>query len=724
MDTEKHIFEFDDVSVDPANAQILKAGQPVAVEPKAFRVLLFLLEQRGRLVEKEELLSAVWPGTFVTENALTREIALLRRVLGDDSKATKYIETIPKRGYRFIATVTVRDQSSSISANGDDIASTPTSKVAPALHRAWLPWALLVVAVAILAAGLLWWISMALFTQEPRARQVTSSEGMDIYPSFSPDGNTVAYSSDTGGKFEIYLKQLTAGGHVVQLTSDGTQNIQPAWSPDGEQIAFHSQVKGGIWVMPALGGVPRQITPFGSSPAWSPDGTEIAFQSDTPRDLSAMSAVSIGPSTLWIVKIQNGERRQVTQPNVPSGGHNSPAWSPDGKYLAFTTGSLTKGTALWCVATDGSDPKLITYGGNFYNPVYAHDGKSLYVAAVRGATDFGIWQFPIFGNTIAPVGRKIYSSLPAMSRDLAISADGRKIAFSSVATVSNLYSLPMSGAEPAGPPVAITSDTRFRKANPSFSPDGRRLLFDVFSSDQDGGIWISDADGANANLLSQSCLQPIWLAGGKEFVCFSGVMPQNGDCNAQGCVEKDIWKVHVDTGTRERIFRLRQDGSFFSITANGARMAFTSQKSGATNVWTVSLDDPTPRQLTFDRELSGFPIWSPNGKYLALEVRRDDNTFIYLMQPGQEPIPLTTAAGDSWPHGWSPDGDKVLFAGRRDGVWNVRWISTSSKQEKQLTHYTDANHFVRYPVWSPTGGTIVYEYAENRSNIWMLELRR
>ena len=102
------------------------------------------------------------------------------------------------------------------------------------------------------------------------ALQVTNSTGLDMYPSFSPDGNTVAYCSNESGSFEIYLKQLARGGSVVQLTNDGGRNMQPAWSPDGNTIAYYSQAKGGIWLIPALGGVVRQLTTFGSSPAWSP----------------------------------------------------------------------------------------------------------------------------------------------------------------------------------------------------------------------------------------------------------------------------------------------------------------------------------------------------------------------------------------------------------------------------------------------------------------------
>ena len=95
MTIQRVCFEFDDVRVDVANARAWKAQKPLAIEPKAFRLLIYLLENRARLVEKEELLSAVWPDTFVTENALTRAIAHLRKALGDNKSGAKYIETAP-----------------------------------------------------------------------------------------------------------------------------------------------------------------------------------------------------------------------------------------------------------------------------------------------------------------------------------------------------------------------------------------------------------------------------------------------------------------------------------------------------------------------------------------------------------------------------------------------------------------------------------------------------
>src|SRR5438876_1502800 len=100
-------FLFDDVRVEPGTFKAFKAGNALALEPKSLRLLLFLIDNRGRLIEKEEILNAIWNGTHVTENALAGEIAKLRKNLGDDPKAPKYIQTVHTRGYRFIAEVTL-----------------------------------------------------------------------------------------------------------------------------------------------------------------------------------------------------------------------------------------------------------------------------------------------------------------------------------------------------------------------------------------------------------------------------------------------------------------------------------------------------------------------------------------------------------------------------------------------------------------------------------------
>lgn len=729
MESQPLIYEFDDVRVDSANALITKAGVRLALEPKAFRLLVFLLERPARLVEKDELLSGVWPDAFVTENALTRSIALLRKVLGDTKGEAKYIETVPTRGYRFIAPVSSRTPSDDTApaenlfgSAGGPRRESPlllTAPRGPFLRRfawVWFVAVLLILVLVFVRPGSL--AHKPGFPPDFQSLQITNSTGLDIYPTFSPDGNTIAYSSDQSGSFEIYLKQLTRGGSVVQLTNDGQHNLQPAWSPDGSIIAYYSQSKGGIWIIPALGGVAQQLVGFGSSPAWSPDGKQIVFQSLGIREMGATSSVSVFGSTLWAVSLKDGSTRQLTQLDSPTGAHNSPVWSPDGKSIAFVTDGLMKSPALWTLELDSGKLTRIGASWGLYNPVYARDSQHLFLSA-----QFSLWEVSLNERTSNQefVRRKIFDSAPEVNRYLAISPDGRRIAFTRTHTMSNLYEIPMSGDQPSGPPVALTHDTRIRKTSPSVSPDGRSVLFDVGSLDRNGGIWIIESDGKTSHPVTVPCAQPSWLANGGDFFCASDGKWEHSACAGERCTATDLWRVNVSSGKRVRVQHIEQDTGFLHYTRDGKQAAFLSQKDGTPNVWTASLEGGPPRQITFDKEGMGFPSWSPDGKLLAVEAIRGDSTDIYVVKPGESPVQLSHVPGQNWPYSWSPDGDKIAFAAGRGGVWNVRWISRATGEEKQLTSYTSANHYVRYPDWSPDGKAIVYEYAEITGNIWVLE---
>jgi Tol biopolymer transport system component len=142
------------------------------------------------------------------------------------------------------------------------------------------------------------------------------------------------------------------------------------------------------------------------------------------------------------------------------------------------------------------------------------------------------------------------------------------------------------------------------------------------------------------------------------------------------------------------------------------------------NIWTVGLEGGPPKQLTFDNELMGFPCWSPDGKLLAFEMKRGDDTHIAIVPSnGGTVTQLTFDHGQSWTGDWSRDGDKIAFAGFRNGYWNIWWVSRTTKQQGQVTNYNKLNAFVRYPAWSPLGNQIVYEYNETTGNIWLMELK-
>ena len=549
-----------------------------------------------------------------------------------------------------------------------------------------------------------------------RPTQITTWAGFDCYPSLSPDGNSIAYSSDRSGHFEIYIKQLTPGGREVQLTSDGSENFEPSWSPDGKLIAYASKLHGGVWVVPALGGSARQLTETGSYPSWSPDGSQIAFQSSAVGDdFGSIASGALTPSTIRVVSSQGGEAKQITQVGNPTGGHGSASWSPDGKRIVFASYDPER-TDVWMVEIGGGQPKRIAAG---YEPIYSPDGKNLYFASFGQNLNFGISKLPL-SESGDPVGKpiEIVSSTTGRYKRPTLSADGKKIAYGTVVINSNIYSVPVAPktGEPGGQPVALTRDTSYRNSSPMISPDGSRIAYHAIRVGSSADVYVMNADGGNPVQITSNPdkdERPNWFPDGDQLAFLSRREGRTG-----------MWAVSLKSGRERKLFEASQDMTFPRLSPDGKQIVFNSKRSGTTNLWIVPVEGGEPKALTFDKEAMGFACWSPDNKYVAFEITRgDDNHLAIIPSSGGDPVQLTFADGQSWPNSFSPDGDKIAFAGFRNGAWNVWWFSRSTKEEKQITQYNKLNMFVRYTAWSPLGDRIVYEYAETTGNIWMVELK-
>jgi Tol biopolymer transport system component len=555
--------------------------------------------------------------------------------------------------------------------------------------------------------------------------RITTWSGLDTQPTLSPDGNSVAYTSNHNGSFEIYIKQLTTGGREIQLTSDGQENFQPAWSPDGQQIAYFSKRRGGIWVVPVLGGAPKQLIEFGSAPAWSRDGAKLAFQSDSDPDLGASS---IGSSTIWIAPAKGGTPQQITKVGNPTGAHLHPTWSPDGQRLAFATNYFTSGE-LWSVSVAGGEPNRLTHrptanvgqspnwrnpvGGRARCPVYSHDGGEIYFVA-----ESKVWMLPISPVNDEPVADPVTITDTGASfiASMSLSADGRKIAYNVQSLASNIWSVSTlpNTYEASGTPKYLTNQTNTRNTQPAFSPDGQRFAFLAYLRGGTPSLWLADADGKNPVQISERVNLPSWFPDGDQ-IAFTSNREKHWS----------VWAISLQSRRERLIFDIGRDIQYARLSPDGKQIVFNIADNGIINSWIVLVSGGQPKQLTFDQELAGFACWSPDGKFLAFQIKRGDDAYVMVMPSdgGGDATQLTFGQGRSWPHSFSRDGDKVLFAGEREGIWNVYWVSRSTKQQKQLTNHTKLNAYVRYPAWSPLGNQIAYEYAETTGNVWSLELK-
>lgn len=721
-------YQFENVRVDPQTHKAWRDEQSLPLEPKAFAVLVYLLAHHDRLVEKEELLNAVWPETFVTPNALTRVIAQLRKTLGDDVKEARFIETIPTRGYRFIAAVQILENQQQ-SLNGVDATSVtdtaaiipnsdPAPSNPPARSRAQLPkFAAAILLLLAACCALLWWKwpQTVQTTGVHHTQQITTNSGMDIFPAFSPDGSALVYTSLRQGHFELFLRQLALGSREIQLTADGGENLQPAWSPDGKQIVYHARQHGGLWVMPALGGLARQLTEFGARPAWSPDGQQIVFQSDSPVSLSQTAFGALAPASLWIVPATGGTPRPLTQPGQPGGGHGTPAWSPDGKRIVFISYDIGT-SAVWSIAPDGTNLKLWRDANTlFFDPVFAPDGRHLYLSTASG--NFRLWQVALDANGLpTEPAIELANTGNSLVRHLTIAPDGKRLAYSSLTANSDIGSVPLAPItqQAANAPTLLTRDTNFRKTAQAFSPDGATIAYSVWRLGADGEVWLMDAAGTNARpLLATPAAILGWLPGGNELAL-----------NLRSNAGVRLVKADFQSGRQTPLSNQPLPTQFGRLSPDGQQLAFNRRTGSTINVWKAALNTGAFTQLTFDPERMGFPVWSPDGNWLAVEMKRGDDCHLAVLpSQGGAVTQLTFDHGQSWPGGWSPDGDKIAFAGQRNGVWNIWWVSRSTRQQQQLTNYTTPNSYVRYPAWSPRGNQIVYEYAETTGNIWLMELK-
>jgi Tol biopolymer transport system component/DNA-binding winged helix-turn-helix (wHTH) protein len=513
-------------TLDVRTGELWKGPTRLKVPDQSIEILKTLVERPGELVTRDELRERLWPSNhFVDfEHGLNAAMRRLREALGDSADAPTFIETLPKRGYRFIglakldggiatgggrAVATVARAAESdgtvldpAQTSGDTVplpaTVAPSSTGGPGLasRRSIV---ILALAAATTAAGVLavwWWRTPRTAPSTPATAltRLTFDPGLQMNPTISPDGAFIAYASNKSGNFDIWIQSTTPGGEPRSVTSHPAHDWQPTWSPDGTQIVFRSERDGGgLFLMPTTGGREKKICDFGYEPRWSPDGTRVLFSELALRgagrgevytlgtdgwrpvavDLSALSPDErINPSVGW-----HPDARRVTFFNVRV--------APGRRILQVVTIDVQQGTATRSNVDQHVNDTFHQYrllnarGGQPL--VWAPDGRALYFIGDYFGVE-SIWMVDVDPRTFAVTGGP--HRVTGTSEDnegLSLSRDGRRLVFGAANRKARvaLYRLDPSGGQIVGAPEFMTGEEVHARA-PDLTPDGSRLVFGLF----------------------------------------------------------------------------------------------------------------------------------------------------------------------------------------------------------------------------------------------------
>jgi Tol biopolymer transport system component/DNA-binding winged helix-turn-helix (wHTH) protein len=600
------VIKFGVFEVDLHKGEVRKNGLKLRLRGQPFRVLSILLEHPGKIVTREEFQQRLWTNdeTFVDfDHGLNAIVNRLREVLGDSPENPHFIETVPRRGYRWMLPV-----------EGMEDRAIPAS-----LGHKWLSWVAALLVVIVLVGGILIFVLSTSKTPDPALTSVplTARLGYESLPSFSPDGNQVAFgwSGENESESHIYVKLIGTDGPPLQLTTRPGSDNNPVWSPDGRFIAFLRDLPGGaaILLIPALGGPAHKIAEIGLADvpapflAWSPDGNSlVTSHRNAPK----------GPAALFVVAINTGEKRRLTSPPSEignAGGDTNPIFSPDGRTLAFVRTIGLRPELYLLSISDALQPvgeaKRVPLGQlRCFAPAWTEDGREIVISCEgQGLLRIGV------------SGSKTQSAEPARlpfgdnAWCPAISRRGHRLAYS-----KGFFHLGIRRmAAPGGPsardvPGATSFNQSFISSTradlfPQFSPDGKRIAF-VSSRSGNLEIWVCNSDASNPVQLTffhgPYVSTPRWSPDGGR-IAF--------DSDAGGG-EFDIWVIDANGGKPMRMTTHPANDGNPSWSHDGRWIYFDSLRTGEQEVWKMPADGGEAIQLTWDRAFA--PLESPDGKFL------------------------------------------------------------------------------------------------------------
>ncbi len=592
------VYLFDSFELDEEGFRLTQKGQRIPLEPKCLHVLLLLAQSEGRLLEKNVIIETVWKDTFVEETTLTRAIALLRRQLGDDSRDPRFIETVPTRGYRFIAKVAARERGSrapapaialsepeaTVQASSDSYSEAPRPAVpadmqvlnregAP-LRRAFYYAAAVVIFLAAIAVA--FYLRRSSRTRPSVGKeweQLTFFTDSAVYPALSPDGRMLAFirgGNSFMGPGQIYVKLLPSG-EPVQLTGDSNLKLAPSFSPDGSNIVYSIIDPWDTWEVSALGGDPHLLLPNSSSLTWIEKGKRLLFS-------------EMREGIHLVVVTADEDRGNIRDVYVPFGkrsmAHHS-YLSPDGRWVLVVEMD-SQGKILPC--------RVVPFhGGNDIRIVGPPNRECL----------AGAWS---------PDGRWIYLTANA-------DAGGVRRAGWQAGPSTHIWRQRFPDGEPEQLTFGPTSQEGIAMA-----PDGKSLITSVGSEDR--ALWLHDKDGEHQITSEGYASSPSFSSDGHSLY----FLMSNGQTQGE-----ELWRKDLAGGKVERVLP-GYPMLTYSVSRDGKEIAFTpNERNGPSNLWVAPSNRLAPPVRIPSSVVEDSPFFLPDGELVFRAIEGGSN-YLYRMK--------------------------------------------------------------------------------------------
>jgi DNA-binding winged helix-turn-helix (wHTH) protein/Tol biopolymer transport system component len=725
-------IRFGTYELDLRAGELRRNGSKVKLQEQPLKVLTILLEHPGEVVTREQLQKALWPeDTFVDfDHSLNAAIRRLRDAFGDSAEDPRFVETVARRGYRFLAPV-----------NGYPDLARAAAPPAIARPKHW-PIVLLTATLALgVMVGLLvaYWPhrSKQIELSQVKQRRLTANPEEDPVKgaAISPDGRYLAFADNTG----FYLREADSGEtHALKLPA-GFSAVPVAWYPDGAHVIV-SRPEGpysqsGLWKLSIMGGSAQELTADGRQPAVSPDGSRITFVRGQYLE-----------NEIWLMGATGENQRPLS---LPKKQYGTPAWSPDGRKIAFPSGvylshifklrtsiqicDVGKGLQETVLSPEdarkgmGSSPVTPDEDVQFGPAVvWTRDNHLIYSISepIPNQGDSNVWSVPLdtAGHVTGPSVRLL--ATPDEVSNLSATADGKRIAVTKDSENPDIYITELNSAGTRlSVPRRLTLDER-RDLPFSWTPDSKAVLF---SSDRDGTFHIFKQQ------IDQTV--PELLVGGNEQAMGPRLAPDNAT------VLYVIWPRLGESVLQGRVMRIPLSGGppqtvlEHSSTANlqCARSPSTLcvyDDHGENEISFYRFDPSTGHSEELPQARIHDPIaysynWSlsPDGKVLALcktktTEKNPSITFLSLEDGSKRTVEVAGWAGIA-NIDFAADGKSVWATAFADsGQWELLKISMQGRARPMLK---DDTMEMGWAIPAPDGKHLAIWKARQTSNVWLLE---